>query len=151
MRSFAVPTRSQVLASAAKGFESEAPGFPSAIQEKMKKVGKVYLVGAGPGDPGLLTVEALRLLQTADAVFHDGLVSSEIRTVIDTIQRVQYLCTYKSSLHHCDIRLFGSLQVCNRSKTAFSVDVNGKPASCLAIAFIASAFWNVFNFEKSYP
>jgi len=46
--------------------------------------GRVTIVGAGPGDPDLLTVKALRALQDADVVFYDELVSSEI---LDRIRR----------------------------------------------------------------
>jgi uroporphyrin-III C-methyltransferase len=45
-------------------------------------MGKVYLVGAGPGDPELLTVKAARLLARAGIVFHDSLVSREILQLI---------------------------------------------------------------------
>ncbi len=44
--------------------------------------GKVFLIGAGPGDPDLLTRKAARVLESADVVLHDSLVSSEILALI---------------------------------------------------------------------
>jgi uroporphyrin-III C-methyltransferase len=50
--------------------------------------GKVYLVGAGPGDPELLTIKALRLLQSCDAVLHDDLVSAEILKLVSPTAQI---------------------------------------------------------------
>jgi uroporphyrin-III C-methyltransferase len=50
--------------------------------------GKVYLVGAGPGDPELLTIKALRLLQSCEAVLHDDLVSPEILKLVSPTAQI---------------------------------------------------------------
>jgi Uroporphyrinogen-III methylase len=44
----------------------------------MPKKGKVYLVGAGPGDPGLITLKGLKVLEKADTVIYDYLANPEL-------------------------------------------------------------------------
>lgn len=45
-------------------------------------MGKVYLIGAGPGDPELLTVKAVRILRSADVVLHDALVDEHVLALV---------------------------------------------------------------------
>lgn len=45
---------------------------------QVKKPGKVYIIGAGPGDPGLITLKAVQALAGADVVIYDNLVNEEL-------------------------------------------------------------------------
>jgi siroheme synthase len=53
--------------------------------------GKVYLVGAGPGDAGLLTLRAAHLIETADVVALDALVSKDVAARIPKTAEVIYV------------------------------------------------------------
>jgi uroporphyrin-III C-methyltransferase len=50
--------------------------------KQRKRSGKVYLVGAGPGDPGLLTIKAYKVLKNCDCVIYDALLNSDILEIV---------------------------------------------------------------------
>lgn len=64
----------------------------------MAKVGTVYLVGAGPGDPDLLTLRAARLLGAAGLVVHDGLVDPAVLAMADP--QAELVSVAKSRARH---------------------------------------------------
>jgi uroporphyrin-III C-methyltransferase len=120
----------------------------------------VFLVGAGPGDPELLTVKALQLLQRADVVLHDALIGPQILALapqarlIDvgkragrgaTAQRfINRLLVASAQRHVCVVRLKGGdptlfgrlgeeMQALRAAGVAFEI-VPGVTAACAAAA-----------------
>lgn len=77
--------------------------------------GQVWLVGAGPGDPDLLTIKALKVLQAADVVVHDGLVSDEILDLAPASARRISVAKRKSRHSYSQDEI-------NRMLTAFALE-----------------------------
>jgi siroheme synthase len=66
----------------------------------------VFLVGTGPGDPGLLTLRAVQLMQTADVVLYDRLVSDDILQLVHGGARMVYVG--KQAGYHTRTQVCGS-------------------------------------------
>jgi uroporphyrin-III C-methyltransferase len=62
--------------------------MPQSPQQTRQGFGKVFLVGAGPGAPDLITVRGVRLLSEADVVLHDALVTEEILALCPQAKKI---------------------------------------------------------------
>jgi uroporphyrin-III C-methyltransferase/precorrin-2 dehydrogenase/sirohydrochlorin ferrochelatase len=83
------------VAGDARGAQSIAQRLLAAASAAARPVGEVTLVSAGPGDPELLTLKALRALQDADVILHDRLVPA---AVLDMARRdAQRVCVGKAA------------------------------------------------------
>jgi uroporphyrin-III C-methyltransferase len=71
-----------------------------------KACGKIYLVGAGPGDPDLLTVKALRALRQCDVVLYDRLVSQEILDLVGPETERIYVGKHEGEQHTVQESIF---------------------------------------------
>ena len=80
-----------------------------------KGPGNVFLVGTGPGDPELLTVKALRVIQNADLLLYDRLVSNEVLDLVGPDARLLYVgktAGYHSRTQVCAISLVVIEHIC---------------------------------------
>lgn len=90
---------SQAASQIAKGdIQGAEQTFTDLLTEKQSEAGEVYIVGAGPGDPELLTLKALQYMQRADVIVYDYLVSDEIMALVR--KDAEQICVGKRLNNH---------------------------------------------------
>lgn len=80
-----------------------------------RKVGEVYLVGTGPGDPELLTVKAMRVIERADLLLYDRLVSNDVLNLVGEGARLLYVgktAGYHSRTQVSEFIIFVYVYIC---------------------------------------
>jgi uroporphyrin-III C-methyltransferase / precorrin-2 dehydrogenase / sirohydrochlorin ferrochelatase len=96
----ALPTQASRTGNAVPGAPKRKAGSASGQSDgivPLRKQGIVYLVGAGPGDPELLTLKAARLLRLADVCVYDHLVSSDVLGLVRRNAELVYAGKEKSN------------------------------------------------------
>ncbi len=76
---------------------------------KIKSAGKISIIGAGPGDVKLLTVKAFELIEEAEIILHDNLISSEILAINQTAEKIYV--GRKFGDHFCQMERQGNINV----------------------------------------
>lgn len=92
------PQNSNVIPPQLTGDKRDNQGMNTDAQKIARRFGTVHLVGAGPGDPELLTLRAARLLRECDAVVYDNLVGPGVLDLINSKARRIYVG--KEAGHH---------------------------------------------------
>lgn len=126
--------RRQVIEALIRGLAADAlrngdpdaaeAAFVAALAEDPAPRGRVVLVGAGPGDPGLLTLRGLRALNQADVVMHDRLVSAEVLALARRdAERIE--CAKEAGTHHTTQRRIHELLVEHARKGKMVVRLKG--------------------------
>lgn len=108
----------------------------------MTKQGKVYLIGAGPGDPGLLSIKAMECLKAADAVVYDRLADPRILAYARPDAEMVYVG--KASANH-------TMRQPDINKLLVKLAAEGKPLHALKAAtplYLAAAAKKPLNFWK---
>jgi len=112
-------------------------------------MGKVYLIGAGPGDPELLTLRAARLLGQADVVLHDSLVSPEVlarispqAAVVDVGKRCGKKLLTQEEINSLLVSYAGAYEVVVRLKGG-DPSIFGRAGEELAALRAAGIVWEV--------